>query len=508
MNSKNHVSLLVVFALFFLFQSSITAIASDIRIDDINYPNLVKDNIFWFVQISDIHVGDQCDPPLYNLDWVTNKMPDIIKPEFVVATGDLTDNVFVASRDSQWGLYRGYIYSNSEFRKIFYDIPGNHDRYGDPEWDGNNECNGCVGSSGYMHDSYRGARERLLHPDNPIGEFMWTWPPLNMPAENGTYLFISANTCDEDGRTFLSYGLEKISDTPALSDNELSYIDGILKRFYEEKKVAPDPTNLINPKLAFIFGHHGLYTRSSGTLTDPWFCKDVKLEGTALPGIVDRGVGGNGLQNIFRNRQVAAYLYGHTHQEEEFFDSSSLQLNTGSLADGHYRIVAIDNNGVSTTAQLVNMWPIVLITSPINKKLGGTNPYAYVVPKSKTNPIRALIFNDPAYCTISSVTLAIDTIEIGAMQQVSNNPGDRTYNVWEGYWDTTNISGEHTISAQAKCDLPSDYVPFPFVLGGDTITVDVEKEKQALDLIFTVDVTGSMWDDIDAVKASATSNSR
>lgn len=39
-------------------------------------------------------------------------------------------------------------------------------------------------------------------------------------------------------------------------------------------------------------------------------------------------------------------------------------------------------------------------------------------------------------------------------------------------------------------------------LGGDT--EDLTFKECGLDLIFTIDVTGSMWDDIDAVKASAT----
>ncbi len=58
-----------------------------------------------------------------------------------------------------------------------------------------------------------------------------------------------------------------------------------------------------------------------------------------------------------------------------------------------------------------------MITSPVDRKLGGANPYAFVLPKTKNNPIRALIFNDPQYCSIDFVSYAIDNAVIGAMQK-------------------------------------------------------------------------------------------
>lgn len=217
--------------------------------------------------------------------------------------------------------------------------------------------------------------------------------------------------------------------------------------------------------MSFIFGHHGLYA------TDADF---LGHEGISwLPGLADWGIGGTELQNKFRNWQVSSYLYGHTHTEEEFFDSSALQLSTGALLDGQYRIVAVDNNGVSTTVTSIDRWPVVMITSPVDKHLGSSNPYAFVVPRTKTNPIRALIFNDPQYCSIDFVSFAVDDAEIGAMQRVSDNPADRIYNVWEGFWATTNVSGEHKVDVSVKF---SDQ-PAPIT---NAITVDVE---EALDLI-------------------------
>ncbi len=441
MKYKSRAIILFISIFLISFAAGISAAAtdaSDIRIDGINYPNLVTDDIFWFVQISDIHIGKSVIAE-NNLKWIVQNVPRFIKPEFVIATGDLTDSLTELGRKDQWITYNYIINSDADFAGKYYDIPGNHDRYGDPDW------------NGYISYSRSGFLQNNTNPNDPVGEFVWT---VNSPATDRSYLFISANTNDEEGHTFAYYLPHLISDIPELSNAELNYIEDNLRGFYIENRFGP------KPQLSFIFGHHGLYTWDA----DFAGYKNISW----LPGLADWGIGGTELQEKFRNWKVSSYLYGHTHADGEFFDSSTLQLNTGALLDGRYRIVAVDNNGVSTTVGSIDSWPAVMITSPIDKKLGSANPYAPVVPKTKTNPVRALIFNDPQYCSIEFVSFAVDNAQIGAMQRVSDNPADRTYNVWNGLWDSTSASaGEHKIDVLVKCVEQ----PAPTA---DTITVDLD----------------------------------
>ncbi len=57
---------------------------------------------------------------------------------------------------------------------------------------------------------------------------------------------------------------------------------------------------------------------------------------------------------------------------------------------------------------------------------------------------------------------------LGPCKRASNNPADRTYNVWNGLWDSTGVSaGEHKIDVLVKCSEK----PAPI---SDTITVDLD----------------------------------
>jgi len=150
----------------------------------------------------------------------------------------------------------------------------------------------------------------------------------------------------------------------------------------------------------------------------------------------------------------------HTHREEELLDdSSALLLNTGALVDGSYRIVAVDNNGVATTTATARHWPIVLITAPVDRVLGGKNLYAHPFPRGRANPIRALIFADPDDCRGLSATIFLDDREAGQMQRVSNDETHRLNSLWQGTYDATALGpGEHKITVRAECQRAAMFV--------------------------------------------------
>ena len=50
-----------------------------------------NDKIVWFVFITDLHIGARGTQDSDNLTWVVTQGKNVVAPEFIVATGDLTD---------------------------------------------------------------------------------------------------------------------------------------------------------------------------------------------------------------------------------------------------------------------------------------------------------------------------------------------------------------------------------------------------------------------------------
>mgnify|MGYP001616241930 CR=1 FL=1 len=459
----------------------------------INYPGNNED-IFWFVQISDIHIGKNEDGyskeepwenEKENFKWMLNEAFKIIKPEFIISTGDLTDSTnedinfyqvndinkklrlieqlrtFGAWPDGpwlqEWSEYNKIITDSFVTNHLFttnsyYDIPGNHDSY-----------NRIVDGEDWLHYKNfslwgvfnKPCRDSQGNFYNPIGQFS---KEFVSPSGN-KYLFLGVNTNDEEGYSFGDYiNIRRlISDIPYLNNNELDYVKCELENF----------RNSENNKLAFVFGHHPINTIE-------WH--------RSLPGLYDEQFGDRGA-NIFTKHlndyDVSAYLFGHTHENRVFMESSnkSLLINTGALAGdieikttdgfgkyypGYFRIIAIDNNGVSSaigeinTATYLKPWPMVIITSPINTWINGTleNPYSVPVPQQNNMAIRALIFDEESEMANLKVQYKIFSItsseppnyeEYNVLEKVANKP------LWvTNSWDTTNLpEGNYFLKVRA-----------------------------------------------------------
>jgi hypothetical protein len=52
-------------------------------------------NVLLFSQITDIHLSHLSNKPKDNFDLVINTLKNIIKPEFLLNTGDLTDAIYL-----------------------------------------------------------------------------------------------------------------------------------------------------------------------------------------------------------------------------------------------------------------------------------------------------------------------------------------------------------------------------------------------------------------------------
>jgi hypothetical protein len=295
------------------------------------------DELFWFVQISDTHVGAGIGYGTQDTDhlrWVVSEGFDVIAPEFVVLTGDIVDGtngLFVPTGQfqSEWDEYRDVVDDEGMDVTLLHDIVGNHDTYSDK------------GATHYLANSLIGTTYGALH-ESWRASFDW-----------GEYLFVGICTADLDG----SFpGL----DSPGASEAELAFLD--------DELAAGD-----DARLAFFFSHHPLHSLDYGA---------------------------DDLQATLAAHRVSLWSNGHDHDHfvETWGETVHFNLNTaGKGSEDNLAVVAVDHDGVAVKAGDVESWPFVLITAPNDLDLGDGNPHAYPVSAAQGDAfVRAVVFDaDP-----------------------------------------------------------------------------------------------------------------
>lgn len=394
-----------------------------------------NDRLFWFIQVSDLHINVEKPQSSSNLTWLVGEARTAIDPEFIVATGDLTDSVFESGFFDipngphlvEWVEYWEILVDNDINKDNYYDIPGNHDAYNDQFFDY------------YLANSIQGPFHQGRTQFSWVRNFIF-----------GNYHFLGVNTADNSGETWWG---PHFGDNAGLDALELPFIQ-------EELELHSSAT------LSMIFGHHPI--RHKGTSTDTYL-----------------RYGANEFIDLMDFYNVSMYAYGHLHEfSEEFFTNSEaieglyyLNVNTlGKSNVNNYNIIAIDSNGISIRNKDLRSWPAVVITAPVDVDLGvADNPYTYYVPNSSANPIRALVFD---VNEVTSVEYRIGTINANSpvswsvrqtMDQVVNNPY-----LWEAsrepstgrIWDASNLSeGYYIIEVLAEVKEGSN------VIRSDTDTI-------------------------------------
>ena len=366
-----------------------------------------NDKIFWFIQVTDTHIGTRGSQDSNNLLWLVTEAKNVVKPEFIVVSGDLTDstngNLFGYPNgpyQSEWDEYRSILSQGNIDSTNYYDLPGNHDAYSDQFF------------GYYLSNSIQGQATNST-------QVSWT-----RQFSYGKYHFLGVNTADNTGDSFSLFW--PFGDYAGLDTDELTFIENDL---------------LLNTDadLTIVFGHHPV--TDTGDDQDTW----LYYGASDFVGHLDR----NG---------ASLYGYGHTHRySEELFKGDAytgymagdglVYLNITSLGKStanNFSVIAIDCNGLSTKTQAMGLWPLVLIATPVDQDLGGgTNPYSYAIPNAPNNPLRALVFDKNA---ISQVQYRIDNdSQWYPMQPVAGNPY-----LWEAMWDGSAMAeGKHTIQVQA-----------------------------------------------------------
>jgi len=390
------------------------------------YYSADTNKVFWFIHASDIHVGMRGTEDSARLQWLVTTARSVINPAFIVVTGDLTDStngnllgIPNGPYQAEWDQYKAIVDGAGAGPEVYYDIPGNHDAYNDRTF------------AYYRANSVQGRK---------TGGTQHSWI---RDFGYGKYHFLGVNSADNTGdpfSVFWPYG-----DYAGLDSTELAFITDEL-------------TAHADADLTMVFGHHPV--TDTGSSDDTWLFYGHQEFVGALDG-----------------HRASVYGYGHTHDYSQTLftgnDYTGLMLgggihydNVASLAKSsasNFSVVAVDCNGVSSVTRTWGTWPVVLITAPVDRYIGGAvNPYAYTVPAATTNFVRALVFDTGA---ISQVRFHID----GGATWYPMSRVAAGLPIWQGAWDASAVpAGEHTIEVQAAGTTTVSDISKVEVTGGAT----------------------------------------
>uniref|UniRef100_A0A1B6D3N4 Uncharacterized protein n=2 Tax=Clastoptera arizonana TaxID=38151 RepID=A0A1B6D3N4_9HEMI len=272
--------------------------------------------LFWFVQISDIHISIFYDKSrISEFSEFCEKTIGAIKPYVVLASGDLTD---AKTRDSlgskqyedEWKIYKNTLDKCKVVEKtLWLDVRGNHDNFNVPGRESkenyfrNYSIQGHLNSRSYVHQI-----------SGPSGEL---------------YSFIALDACLEPGprRPFNFIGV--------LTQNEIEHVNLLIKEIEKSRS-----------NYTIWFGHY------------PTSCILAPGEGVRK----FMGLHKNGL----------AYVCGHLHtllgtapHLYTLQQNGLLELELADWKDNRkYRIMAIDHGLFSFVDVDHGKWPVAVITNP------------------------------------------------------------------------------------------------------------------------------------------------
>ncbi|GFN82924.1 transmembrane protein 62 [Plakobranchus ocellatus] len=318
-------------------------------------------NIFWVVQISDIHISLYIDPKRGpDLLELCQNYIKLINPETVLVTGDLTDAKGKGRLDSmqireEWVIYQNVVKKCSAMtRAKWIDIRGNHDCFDVYNSSSSNNYYRWFSATGPVHERKNKLEEGFIHSvDFPFG----------------SYSFIGMDTCSRPGPNrpfnFFGYMSEK-------QKKHLKYLSAVASTSNHTVWFGHFPTSLI--------------VQNSPTLRE-----------------IMRG----SIMYLCGHLHTLANLVPHMYARQK---TGQLELELGDWKENRvFRVIAFDNDLVSFVDAKFGNQPIVLITNPKNKDhlSPSLEPVEMIASSSY---IRILIFSPKA---VKQVIVHIDNRYLG-----------------------------------------------------------------------------------------------
>lgn len=298
--------------------------------------------MFWILHISDTHIGatplEDHDSQAH-LTWALGEALDVIHPELVIHTGDITDgsknNIPTSGQDqAEWNDYRGIVDAAGMTPAFYLDLPGNHDGYGD------------VGLTYYLANSLNGVDQGV-----PYREILLSFP-------FGDYLIFGLNSAGNGSGPF--------SEQPAFPADMVALLDASL--------TAHDSL-----PLALLFAHHPI---------------DVPAGAASVIALAQQH------EAFYFHGHVHAYG-SYLDQSVWSAQVSSLgKKDTDNLAVIAVDNDALSYAATSTNAPWPFVVITAPVSARLDS--GEANPYAYPVCNTGTdNPVRALVFDAAPVSAVS-----------------------------------------------------------------------------------------------------------
>ncbi|XP_018420392.1 PREDICTED: transmembrane protein 62 [Nanorana parkeri] len=323
------------------------------------WPGKELSNIFWAVQVTDIHVSKFLDPERVSQfqSFCTESLA-IIQPALVLVTGDLTDGKTKDKLGSdqfeeEWQIYRSVLKKSQILEKTkWIDIRGNHDSFNIAH----------LSSINNYYRKYSGwQKEGSFHyiHQTPFGKY--------------SFICVDATLTPGPKRPYNFFGIIKKDQI---------------------QKLSALAVESLHSNQSVWFGH---YPTSTIVSSSP------------------------GIREVMSS--AVAYMCGHLHTLgglapvlHSQHQQGTLELELGDwMKNRRYRIFAFDHDLYSFIDLQHNEWPAILITNP--KSALYTNPAVEPVKRiQQSTHIRLLVFSlDP----IISVKVFIDGIEMGEAEHSS-----------------------------------------------------------------------------------------